>query len=214
MNDNNSTTQPERVRVSIFERIVPFAAFGLAATAGGIGGWMIIALMTSLAQNENAGIGAVSGGLAEYMIYPLVLLYAAAAMGVVGICVAIGRMVFTTSTSSPSGISYIILGVLSLIPLGLVWNAGGIIIDVLYGTSTYGLGELGVTVFERSWASIIATPVVLFVLLAWAVIPFKARPGRRFGPLIALVVMEIVLVAVAAMFQLRVAELWRINMAS
>ncbi len=53
---------------------------------------------------------------------------------------------------------------------------------MLVGTVNEGLGELGATLAERCWVAIIATPVVLFVLLAWAVIPFKARPGRRFGP--------------------------------
>ncbi len=118
MIDNNLTIQPAKVRVSIFERIVPLAAFALAAAAGGVGGALIISLLNTLYWAESAGKGALSGGLAEYTIYPLALLYAVAALGVVGICVAIGRMVISTSTSSPSGVSYIILGVLSLIPLG------------------------------------------------------------------------------------------------
>lgn len=214
MNDNHFTIQHEKVRVSIFERIVPFAAFGLAALAGGVGGWMIISLMNALRMNENAGISAIAGGMAEYTIYPLVLLYAAAALGVVAICVAIGRLVIQTKTASPSGISYIVLGFLSLVPIGLVWNAGRLIISVLDGSSREGIGELGATVVEYCWASVIVTPVVLFVLLAWAVIPFKARPGKRFGPLIALVVMEIAVVAVAVLFQLRIAELWRMNAAA
>ncbi len=214
MIDNNTTIQPERVRVSIFERIVPLAAFGLAAAAGGIGGWMIITLMTSLAQNENAGIGAVSGGLAEYTIYPLVFLYAAAALGVVGICVAVGRMVFGKQTSSPSGISYLVLGLISLFPAAVVWGAGTAIIRVLNNTSTTHPSLIGATILDWSYAAIIVTPIILFLLLAWSLIPFKARPGRRFGPLIALVLMQILLFAAAVMFQLRVAELWRINMAS
>jgi hypothetical protein len=214
MINNNSSTQPERVRVSIFERIVPFAAFGLAAVAGGIGGALIISLLNTLYWAESAGKGSLSGGLAEYTIYLLIFLYAAAALSVVGICVAIGRMVISTSTASPSGISYVILGVLSLVPVGLVWNAGSIILGTLNGTAAGNMAELGATVVERSWAAIIATPVVLLVLLAWAVIPFKARPGRRFGPLIALVVIQILLVVVAVLFQLRVSELWRINMVS
>jgi hypothetical protein len=211
MIDNNSTTQPERVRVSIFERIVPLAAFGLAAAAGGIGGWTIISLITAIAQNENAGKAALSGGLAEYTIYPLVFLYAACALGVVGICVAIGRMVITTSTASPSGVSFIVPGILSLVPIALVWNAGGMIMGIFDGTAKVVAGEFGSTIAAYCTAAMIAAPIILFVLLAWAVIPFRARPGRRFGPLIALVVMEIVLVVVAVMFQLRVAELWRIN---
>ncbi len=203
--------QPVKVRVSIFERIVPFAAFGLAAVAGGIGGWMIISLMNTLSAVENAGTAAISGGLAEYTIYPLVLLYAAAALGVVGICVAVGRMIFGEKTASPSGISYIVLGALSLVPIGIVWYTGSIIIDVINDTYEGDAMLLGSVVAEMSIAAMVTAPIVLIVLLAWSLLPFKARPGRRFGPLIALVLMQIILFAVAVMFQLRVSELWHIN---
>src|SRR5687767_5976130 len=108
MDQNNPTIQPERVRVSIFERIVPFASLALAAVGGAAGGWSIISLMNALRAAETAGIGAVAGGLAEYTWFPLGFLYAACALGVVAICVAIGRLVIETKTSSPSGISYIV----------------------------------------------------------------------------------------------------------
>jgi phage shock protein PspC (stress-responsive transcriptional regulator) len=89
MIDNNATIQPEKVRVSIFERIVPFGAFGLAALAGGLGSYLIVDMFRTLAAAKNAGIAGVSGGLAEYMTVSLVLLYASCALGFVGICVAI-----------------------------------------------------------------------------------------------------------------------------
>lgn len=57
----------------------------------------------------------------------------------------------------------------------------------------------------------VIAPITLVMLLAWSLIPFEARAGRRYLPLIALVLMHIVLFAAAAMFQLRVAELWQIN---
>jgi hypothetical protein len=123
-------------------------------------------------------------------------------------------MVFGEKTASPSGISYILLGTLSLVPVGIRWYSGSIIIGVIAGTSVREAGLVGSTVAEMSIAAMVITPVVLFVLLAWSLIPFKAKPGRRFLPLIALVVMEIALIATAAMFQLRVAELWRITAVS
>lgn len=208
---SNPTTQPDKVRVSIFERIVPFAAFGLAALAGGVGAYLILSLMNALSAAESAGTAAISGGLAEYTMYPLVLLYLAAAVGVVGICVAVGRMGFAEQTASPSGISYIVLGGLSLVPIGLVWYAGTIIIRVTTGTYRGEAMLAGNVVSELTVAAMVIAPIVLVVLLAWSLIPFKARPGRRYLPLIALVLMQIVLFVVAAMFQLRVAELWRIN---
>jgi hypothetical protein len=214
MIESNTTVPPERVRVSIFERIVPFAALALAAIGGAAGGWSIISLMNTLRAVENAGIAAVAGGLAEYTWFPLGFLYAAAALGVVAICVAIGRLVVETKTASPSGVSYLVLGLLSLVPLAFVWQAGSLIISVIGGTASGEPGEWGERVAAYCVYALIATPIVLVILLAWSLIPFKAKPGRRFGPIVALVVMEIALVAVAVMFQLRVAELWRINMAS
>lgn len=214
MIENNTTTQPERVRVSIFERIVPFASLGLAAVGGGVGGWLIISLMNALRQNENAGIGALAGGLAEYSVIPLVFLYAASALGVVAICVAIGRLVIQTKTASPSGISYIVLGILSLVPAAFVWQSGSIIISVLDGSSREGMGELGATIATYCTIAMIAAPIILVILLAWSLIPFKSLPGRRFGPIICLILVEILLVAVAIAFQLRIHELYTLRNAS
>lgn len=214
MIENNTTIQPEKVRVSIFERIVPFAAFGLAAVGGAVGGWMIISLMNTLRAVENVGIAAIAGGLAEYTWYPLGFLYAACALGVVAICVAIGRLVIQTKTASPSGISYLVLAIQSLVPVALVWQSGSMIISVLDGSMTEGIGESGATLVTYCTIAMIAAPIILIILLAWSLIPFRARPGRRFGPLIALIVMEIALVAITVTFQLRVFELMRINAAS
>jgi hypothetical protein len=214
MMDSDTTTASKKVRVSIFERIVPFAAFGLAALAGGIGSYMIVYMFRTLAAAENAGKSAVSGGLAEMTLVPLILIYAGCALGVLGICIAIGRMVITTNTSSPSGFSYIVLGLLSLLPLAIVWRVGTITIDIVIGTSTNDAGLAGASIAEMCIAAMVSTPIILLLLLAWSLIPFRARPGRRFGPLIALVVTEIALVTVAVMYQLRLVELWRINAAS
>ncbi len=212
MINNNTTIPPERVRVSIFERIVPFGAMAVAVFAGQIGAYLIAKMLLVPADAENLGVAALSGGLAEQTVYPLVLLYAAAALGIVAICVAIGRLVIATKTASPSGISYIVLGILSLVPVALVWNAGSLIISVLVGRSTLSVLGLDVAVYCFE-ASIVAWPILL-VLLAWSLIPFKSRPGRRFGPIICLVLIEIMLLAAAVAFQLRIYELYTIRNAS
>lgn len=214
MIDNNTTIRPERVRVSIFERIVPFSAFALAAIGGAAGGWSIISLMTTMSHAENIGKAALAGGLAEYTWFPLGFLYAAAALGVVAICVAIGRLVVETKTASPSGISYIVLGILSLVPVAFVWQAGRMMIGVLDGSETENIGQLGTVVAEYCVYAMVATPIVLVILLAWSLIPFKSKPGRRFGPIICLVIVEVVLVAAAVAFQLRIFELIEIRTVS
>jgi hypothetical protein len=212
MIDNQGRKQ-EKVRVSIFERIVPFAAFALAAIAGGAGAFLIVELFNTLAAVENAGVAAIAGGLAEYMLVPLVLLYASVGLGIVGICVAIGRMVLATTTASPSGLSYLMLGLLSLVPAAIVYHSGTATIGVITNTTDSDPAMTGAAAGEWAVAAMMITPIVLLVLLACSLIPFRARPGRRFGPLIALVLMELVLITAAAMYQLRVAELWRINAA-
>jgi hypothetical protein len=211
MIDNNTTIQPAKVRVSIFERIVPFAAMALAAIGGAVGGYLIIFMMNILKTNENAGIGAVSGALAEYTTYQLIFFYASSLIGLIAVAVAVGRLMIESKTSSPSGLSYLALVILALLPVGLVWHAGGLIISVLNGTSQYNIGMIGASIADYSWVSVIITPIIIFVLLAWSLIPFKAVPGRRFGPLIAVVIVEIMLVTVTIAFQLRVFELYRIN---
>jgi hypothetical protein len=213
MLDDDGRTQQEKVRVSILERILPFAAFGLAAIAGGSGAFLIIELFNTLAAAENAGVAAVAGGLAEYMTVPLIVLYASVGLGIIGICVAVGRMVFATTTSSPSGISYLVLGLISLVPAAIVYRAGTATIGVITNTTDADPGSTGAAAGQWAVTAIVITLMVLPALLAWSLMPFKARPGRRFGPLIALVLMEIALITAAAIYQLRVAELWRINAA-
>ncbi|HLA96629.1 MAG TPA: hypothetical protein VK612_12975, partial [Pyrinomonadaceae bacterium] len=137
-----------------------------------------------------------------------------AALGVVAICVAIGRLLIETKTASPSGISYIVLAILSLMPIVLVWQAGSLNLPVLYETAGSNLGELGTTILQYSYAALIATPIILVILLAWSLIPFKSRSGRRFGPIICLILVEIMLVTAAVAFQLRVFELYTIRNAS
>jgi hypothetical protein len=214
MLQNETSPLAERSRVSIFERIVPFASFALASLGGSFGGWLILDLLDTLSHVENVGIGTVAGGLAEYTVLPLLFFYAAVGIGILGICVAIGRIAIASKTSSPSGISYVVLGLMSLIPAAFVWQAGSIIISVLDGTGGGSMSDFGSTLTTYSRIAMFSTPFILAGLLAWSLIPFKARHGRRFGPVIALVFIQLILVAVAVAFQLRIAELWRLNLAT
>lgn len=200
----------ERVRVSIFERIVPFSALALAALAGGSGGAAILWMLDVLRSAETAGRAALAGGLAENTLVPLVLLYASTALGIVAILVTVGRLFIKTSTASPSGISYLVLGILSMLPIGLVWFAGSTVMRVLDVNSTESMVELGPIATNCSTAAIAITAILLFILLAWSLIPFKSRPGRRIGPVISLLIVELALIVVTIVFQLRVLELNRI----
>jgi hypothetical protein len=122
-----------------------------------------------------------------------------AVLGLAAMGVAIYRMFAKTTTASPSGISYLTLGLLSLVPAVIVWRAATLALTVLnmdasdpnyvsitYWAETYVLGGL------------ISTPIILILLLAFSLIPFKSKPGRRFGPIIALATMELIIIAAAA----------------
>lgn len=208
MNDPNPTV---KARISIFERIVPFSALALAASGGAAGAFTIFRLLDTLQHAENAGPAAIAGGLAEATLLPLGLFYASVILGIIGILVAVGRMIVKTSTASPSGVSYLVLGIISLIPAGLIWQAGGLMMTVFEPSEGQNMIETGASVASYITAALIVTPFILLGLLVWSLVPFKARMGRRFGPLACLIFIQILLFATAAAFQWRLIQLWELN---
>lgn len=83
---------PERIRVSIIERLVASVSFGLAALSGIVGGAMTINMFLALSKAENAGIDAIVGALTEMNYAVLGLLGLSITVGIVGVVICSVRM--------------------------------------------------------------------------------------------------------------------------
>jgi len=205
---------PEKLRVSILERIVPMLAFALAALGGGASAFLLFRLFWALQRAENAGVATVATGLAESNLAVLVGLYLALAAGFFAIATAFIRMFTAKKTASPPGSLYLIPGLLALLPAGLVWYVESLTIIVLLGISSpggHGMADVLGIINTLLIAAMIAGPIIILILVALAIVPFSARSGRKFGPLLVLLLIGVLYVAAALAFQYRNLYLYKMS---
>ncbi len=213
------TFEAPRLRVSIFERLVPLTALAIASLGPGLTAIYIRSVFRALRENENAGIGAVSAGMTEANIAVVVCMYLGVLIGFAAIIVAIARMFAAKETSSPPFWFYILPTFLALIPAGLLWYLESLVfwlIDIANKksvqipadeiTATHALiGNLSIV--------IIAFSIILAVaLLILAMIPFSVRSGRRIATVIFIVLIEGILIAAAIVFQMNTMEFYKMAM--
>jgi hypothetical protein len=166
--------------------------------------------MRALKESENAGMTAVLNALAESTMPALGALYLGVVGGLIVIVVLVIRMFMQTKTASPSSWFFILCGLLFLVPAGLFFEAESIIIEVLTApASSTGIAEVASNVSLFSILSVASALLVFILLLVISVIPFSARSKPRWGPLICAVLIEILIIAAVAAFQLRF--LWLYN---
>ena len=118
-----SETQPFSSRVSIVARLVPLFSYAISMAGCALGSLQIIRTFEAMRNAETAGIGAVAGGMAEASLTTAIVLDLGILVGLIGIAVIVVRALITTSTASPSGWYFLIIGGLSLSPLALLWKA-------------------------------------------------------------------------------------------
>src|SRR5262245_36409077 len=157
---------PEKLRISILERLVPMLAFSLAALGGGASAFLLARLFWELQRAENAGIATVATETAESNLAVLVGLYSALAVGFFAIATAFVRMFTAKKTASPPGLFYVVPGLLALLPAGLVWYVESLTIVVLLGISSpgsRGMGDVLGIITMLLVAGMIATPIILLI---------------------------------------------------
>ena len=202
----NGTTRP---RVAVIPRLLAMLSFSMAALGASLSGFLLYRVLEAMRMAENAGIGAITGGLAEANIPVLVGLYAAIAGGFITIIVAAVRTGVSTTTTSPASWFYIITFALCSLPVGLLWWTESIFIQALYPGSE-GIAYVGATIRSLVILLMIAGPLsalLSFILSVW---PFKSAAQGHWLAIAVLVFIQIILILVTVFFQMRTSWLWRV----
>jgi len=198
-------------RVSILARIVPALSYALPALGAAISAILMLNVFKAMRNAEAAGIAAVTGGLSQANFAILVTLYLAVLVGIAGVVIGLVRFFTTTVTASPSAWYYLIAGLLGVTPMLALWQAQSLILDAIFGRSAPGgVSAVAGQVTLFSIIAIVLGTVSILILLASSFVPLPAmlRAKRKWAPLIMLLVMETVIIAMAAIYQLRTAWLY------
>jgi TonB family protein len=140
--------------------------------------------------------------MAEIELVIAIVLVFAAVLVAIGILVSIIRLFTTNTTAAPPGVLFLIAGLLSLFPPYAVSYLLRMTKGTLTGPTPTEGGVSGVAEMFMTLApfALLATVVIAGVLLAFALVPFSARSGRKASPLIGLMLVEILLAVLIGVF--------------
>jgi hypothetical protein len=205
MTPTSITEQPSPTRVSILARIVPALSYGLPALGAAISALLFMGVMRAMRNAEAAGIAAVAGGMSEANAAIVITLYLAIFVGLIGIIVGIVRCVTTTTTASPAGWLFLVMGVLGIVPMLSLWRAESLLLDVLMSRTGPGVAAVAEEISLCVYVTIGLAPLVCLALLVASLVPLPAllRTTRRWSPVIFLVMMEIVVIVMTIAFHMR-----------
>ena len=191
------------IRVSILERLVPSFAFAVAAISGAIGGVMIFRFLSSMRQAEMAGYAAFFGGVSEIELVVGGVLTFAAMLCAIGILVSIIRLFTTNTKASPSGLLFLITGLLSIVPPFAIHYLLHTMKEVVRSpdpAAAGGISSIAGTITGLSYFAIGFAVVMLIVLIAFTFIPLSSSAGRKASPLICLMIIEILIATLAGIY--------------
>jgi len=198
--DPQAAVAPERAPVSILERLAPSLSFALLAISGAAGAMSIKIVFRALGESESVGLDAFYSAMAEVHALAGGILAAAALAGMLGIGVAAVRMFTTNRTSSPPGVLFLLPAGISFISPLITGYAGWLAISTVNNPYLSGIGEVSNTIWVLNWTAIAATAFALVFLVAFAFIPFTSRHGRKYTPVVFLLVIEAAIVAITILF--------------
>ncbi len=199
-------------RVSVLARLVPAFCSLIVVLGAAISALLIMGVINAMRNAEAAGIGAVAGGMAEANLATVVSLYLAICVITTAVVLMIVRAVTTTQTASPSGWFFLIVGVLTLVPLGLVWEANSLLMQTLMGRGNVAL--VATTIQLCLNLTIVTAGLFGLIVLIGSVIPLPSfmRARRKWAPIVMLAVMEVVLIGLAIGFQIHMSWLQRVGL--
>lgn len=200
----NPEAEQTKFKVSISTRLIAAFAYMIPALGGALSALYLMNVLRAMREAESAGIGAVTGGMAESMLPALGSLYLGAFAGFVVIVVLIVRAFMQTKTASPSGWFFIFCAFFFLVPAGLFFEAESMIIEVLTArvTST-GIAGVASNISLFLILSIASALFVFIALLIMSVIPFSNRSKPKWSPLLIAVLVEFLIIAAVIAFQWR-----------
>ncbi|HLA95608.1 MAG TPA: hypothetical protein VK612_07800 [Pyrinomonadaceae bacterium] len=200
MNNQQAVPVKLKARVSILERLIPAISFGIAAISGIVGALLIRRMFAEFRVNENVGLSTVYIETAKIEAVVGAVLAVALFFGFVGVIVSAARMFTTNKKASPPGLLVPVAGFFGLLPPALVAAGMWIIIYALNNPETGNLGEKGAMVGSLMLGAVGAGIVAILILLVFAFVPFNARTGRKYSPIIFLLVVEGGILVLAGLF--------------
>jgi hypothetical protein len=199
-------------RVSILARLVPSFSYAIPMLGAALSALFLLGIIRTVRYAEAAGIAAVAGGMAEANLAVVVALYLAIFVGFIGILVMVIRSFMSTTTASPAAWFFMITGIISLIPMILLWEAQSLLVAAI---SPGGGGIVHFVSNIRLYLSLtlVASAVLVLILLIASLIPLPKvlRSKRNWAPLIVLVLMELALIGMAVAFQVRTSWLHQVK---
>lgn len=202
---------PTPTRVSIMARVVPAFSYALPALGAAVSAMLLLGVLRAIRNAEGAGIGAVAAGISEANLAILVTLYLAIFVGAAGVVIGLVRLFTTTTTASPSGLYYLIAGILGFVPMFALWYAQSLLLDAIFPQSTgAGVSEVAGKITLFSIVAIVLGGVTILIVLVSSFLPLPAilRGKRKWAPLISLLVMESAIIAMTVVYHLRTAWLY------
>ena len=204
---------PKPTRVSILARIVPALSYALPALGAAISALLFIRVMEAMRNAEAAGIAAVAGGISEANIAIVVTLYLAVFVGLAGLGIGIARTFSITKTATPSAWFFLIAGTLGVFPMFTLWCAQSMLLEVLFSRTPPegGIAAVASQISLLLMVTIISAAIIILILLASSVVPLPGilRAKRRWAPVVALVLIEIFLIAMTVGYYWRTSWLYQ-----
>jgi hypothetical protein len=191
-------------RVSILARLVPVFSYVISMFGAALSALLLLGVIRAMRMAETAGIAAVAAGLAEADLAIVIALHLAIFVGFIGIVLMVIRSFMSTTTASPAAWFFLITGILSLVPLLLLWEAQSLMVSAI----TPGSG--GIVQFVSNIRLCLSLTLVtsagfalILMLAALIPLPKVLRAKRNWAPLLILVSMELALIGSAVAFQVR-----------
>lgn len=189
------------VRVNVIARLVPALAYLIVLVSGGASAVLLKRVLAAITHAESSGIGAVAQGISQADLVIQLGLFLAIIVTVIGILLMVLRAFTPTKTANPSAWFFVITGSLSLIPMLLVWKSEAALIAPLIGSASFSEPSI------QRWlmlAQIFSVVLILLTLVLSVVqAPRFLRAKRKLGPVVALVLIELALIGMAVIFQMR-----------
>ena len=206
---HSTLNNPTSLRIAVIPRLIATLSYSMAALGASLSAFLLFRVLRAMRDAETAGISAVTGGIAEANVPVLVGLYLAVGGGFIAVITAAVRLVVPTSTVSPPGWFYLITGALSALSVGVLWLTESIFIHALYPGSS-GISYAASQIQSHLTFTLVAGPISTLLLLVFSVWPMKSNSQAKWPGILALVIIQIVLIAVTIAFQIRTSWLWRV----
>lgn len=200
-----TNAQSASSRVSILARIVPSFSYALPAMGAALSALLFINVMQAMRNAESAGIAAVAGGMSEANVAILITLYLAVILGFCGVVISLVRAFSATTTASPSGWFFLIIGILGLAPMLTLWQAESLLLEVITRQAGPGIVAVASQISVCLMLTILFGAIGCLILLVASVVPLPAalRAKRKWAPLIILVIMELTVIGMTVIYHLR-----------